>query len=191
MPDHRWPSGAFNNLNTLSITNFEVVQSTGANEGPRSSGAPVVSAGPDFLTPPGTAVTLAGSVLYTNTSAVSNRWTLYSGPGQVTFSDAQKTNTTATFALPGTYTLILKAENGIHTPGYDAVVVTVTDSIQLRIRRTGTNLALEWQGGRPPYTIERATTLPATQWQSILTTNGTNLVIGPGSGPSFFRVKGQ
>ena len=40
-PDDRWPSGAFDHLSSISVTNFEVIQSTGPNEGPRT---PSVSA---------------------------------------------------------------------------------------------------------------------------------------------------
>ena len=36
-PDDRWPAGCFDHFNTISITNFEVIQTTGPNEGPRSS----------------------------------------------------------------------------------------------------------------------------------------------------------
>jgi hypothetical protein len=40
-PDDRWPPGAFDHLSSISVTNFEVIQTTGPNEGPR---APSVSA---------------------------------------------------------------------------------------------------------------------------------------------------
>lgn len=35
-PDDRYPSDAFSNLSSVSINNFEVVQTTGPNEGPRA-----------------------------------------------------------------------------------------------------------------------------------------------------------
>lgn len=35
-PDDRYPEDAFSNLSTIAITNFEVVQTTGPNEGPRA-----------------------------------------------------------------------------------------------------------------------------------------------------------
>ena len=44
-PDDRWPAGCFNHLTSVAVTNFEVVQSTGPNEGPRSAGAPMANAG--------------------------------------------------------------------------------------------------------------------------------------------------
>ena len=46
-PDDRWPPGCFNHLTSISTTNFEVIQTTGTNEGPRSPGAPAANAGPD------------------------------------------------------------------------------------------------------------------------------------------------
>ena len=39
-PDDRFPSNAFDDLSSIVISNFEVVQSTGATQGPRSPGAP-------------------------------------------------------------------------------------------------------------------------------------------------------
>jgi hypothetical protein len=191
VPDNRWPSGAFSHFSSLSVTNFEVVQSTGPTEGPRSPGAPQVSAGADIATRVGVAVSLTGTVVYTNPAPLTTTWSVYSGPGQVTFSNPSVTNATANFTLPGTYTLMLKADDGVHTPAFDAVVVTVSDAIQLRMRRNGTNAMLEWQGGTPPYTVEKATTLAAAQWQPFVTTNGTNLALGSLAGSAFFRVRGQ
>ena len=46
-PDDRFASNAFDNLSSITIDNFEVIQTTGANEGPRSPGAPTVDAGSD------------------------------------------------------------------------------------------------------------------------------------------------
>ena len=37
-PDDRWPAKCFDRLQTISITNFEVIQTTGPNEGLRSAG---------------------------------------------------------------------------------------------------------------------------------------------------------
>src|SRR5205085_2567875 len=147
--------------------------------------------GLDFSTSTGVPVSLHGSVVYTNTAPLTNSWSLYSGPAPVTFLNSFSTNATVTFNAPGTYTLMLKADNGIHTSAYDAVVVTVTDTIQLRMRRSGTNVMLEWQGGNAPYTVEKATTPSSTQWQSLLTTNGTNLTLTSTIGSAFFRVRGQ
>ena len=46
-PDDRFSSNAFDNLSSIDVSNFEVIQTTGPTEGPRSPGAPTVNAGPD------------------------------------------------------------------------------------------------------------------------------------------------
>jgi len=46
-PDDRWSANCFDHLAIISIDNFEVIQTTGPTEGPRSPGAPTVDAGPD------------------------------------------------------------------------------------------------------------------------------------------------
>src|SRR3954467_14506846 len=46
-PDDRFATNAFDNLSSINVSNFEVVQSTGLNEGPRSAGAPTANAGTD------------------------------------------------------------------------------------------------------------------------------------------------
>src|SRR5204863_7148909 len=52
-PDDRFSATAFDHLSTITIDNFEVIATTGPDEGPRSPGAPVVDAGPDqFLEHP-------------------------------------------------------------------------------------------------------------------------------------------
>ena len=190
VPDDRW-TNAFNHLSSVGITNFEVIQSTGATQGPRSPGAPVAYAGADQFIPFGLAAQLQGLVAFTNTPT-TNLWKLYSGPGTVTFGNASQTNTTATFSAPGTYTLLLSGEDGVHAVAYDAMVVTVSPIITLTIARTGTNAALSWSGGNPPFTLEKATNLTAQPlaWTTLLTTNGTNAQIPISASPQFFRVRG-
>jgi hypothetical protein len=104
------------------------VQNTGATGGPRSPGAPTANAGGDQwipLTAPGTVTTsLNGSV--TNTSAVTVNWTLYSGPAAITIGNTAQAVTTATFPVPGDYTLMLSAADGIHAVAHDAAVIHVT-----------------------------------------------------------------
>ena len=188
-PDNRWAANAFNRLSTISVTNFEVIATTGPTEGPRSPGAPSVNAGTDETLSPGIApIQLRGAVSYTNAAPLVTRWQLYSGPGTVTFGNANATNTTATFSVPGTYTLMLSASNGVHAVVYDAVILTVQDTIQLSIARDGADLAISWVGGRPPYTLQSATELPASQWSSVVTTNGTNISISTSAGRRFYRL---
>ena len=188
-PDDRWPAGAFDHLSSISVTNFEVIQTTGPTQGPRSPGVPLVNAAADQIVPLGQSVQLQGAVLYTNTTPLATRWQLYSGPGTVTFSDANQTNSTATFSAAGVYTLMLSASNGVHTTAFDAVVITVQDTLRLTIARSGANVALGWTGGRSPYTVQACADLAIGQWTSILTTNGTNARVPMPTTARFFRVR--
>jgi hypothetical protein len=124
-PDNRFSSSAFSHLSTVDISNFEVIQTTGAGEGPRSPGAPSVDAGPDqFLEWP-VNISLSGSANDPSGRA-SVSWKVYSGPAGVSFANASQPATTATISGPGTYTFVLSADDGTHTVAYDAVVVRVT-----------------------------------------------------------------
>ena len=125
-PDNRFPSGCFNNITTLAISNFEVIQSTGATAGPRSVGAPTVNAGIDQTVSLAAGASLSGAI---TGSAVLAKWYVYpyaAAPGTVTFGNSASTSTSATFGAPGTYTLMLSATDGIHAVAYDAVIITVT-----------------------------------------------------------------
>jgi hypothetical protein len=189
-PDDRWPSGCFDHFTSISITNFEVIQTTGANEGPRSPGAPVANAGPDQTVVFGQPAQLAGVVSFSNTPPVI-RWQSYSGPGTVTFGNAAQTNTTATFSAPGIYTLELSADDGMHAVAYDAAVFTVTSAINVSITRAGTNVNVSWTGGTAPFVVQETGTLPAGSWSDVATTSvqSTNIPLTNTAG--FFRVKGQ
>lgn len=190
-PDDRWPAGCFDRLSTVGITNFEAIVSTGANEGPRSSGAPSANAGADKTTFVGVPMALGGFVNYTGTPPLTVGWKQYSGPTNVSFANPNLTNTTATFTAPGVYTLMLSASNGLHAIAYDAVVINVSQAIVASITKSGTNLNLTWSGGTPPFVIERATNFPATTWKNALTTSVQNASFPITPGPAFFRIRGN
>ena len=143
-PDNRFPDGAFDNLSRIGIENFEIVQTTGPNQGPRSQGAPTVDAGPDRFTE--SSVTLNGTV--NAPSGATVEWKLYSGPSAVVFGNPAQPVTSATFEMPGVYTLMLSAADGVHAVAYDAVVVNVSRRVALanistRVDvRTGQNVAI-------------------------------------------------
>src|SRR3954469_9260350 len=99
-PDDRFASNAFDHLSTIAISNFEVIQTTGPTEGPRSPGAPSVNAGPDLVGEAPATVTLHGTVNDPGRTATV-QWKLYSGPAAVTFSTAQQPTTKVTFNVPG------------------------------------------------------------------------------------------
>ena len=191
-PDDRWPNGVncFNNLASLVVANFEVIQTTGPNEGPRSPGAPTANAGVDRTVSPGAPVNLQGIVSYSNLTPTV-QWKSYSGPGTVTFGNASQTNTTATFNSVGVYTLELSADDGVHAVAYDAVVIMVTNVITVSIQHNGTNVTVNWTGGVAPYTVQWAESLLPATWSDVATmsSNSMNLLITNTTG--FFRVKGQ
>ena len=189
-PDDRWPAGCFDDLTGISATNFEVIQTTGPNEGPRSLGAPMANAGPDQTVPVGVAVTLPGVVTFSNTPPVI-QWKQYSGPGTVTFGNTALTNTTATFSAPGVYTLELSAADGVHAVAYDAAVYTATSGIHLSITPAGTNVNLSWTGGTAPFVVQETSTLPAGSWSDVVTTNAQSVSLPVTNSTEFFRVQGQ
>jgi hypothetical protein len=189
-PDDRWPANCFNDLTGISATNFEVIQTTGPNEGPRSPGAPVANAGPDQTVPVGVPLPLPGVVNFSNAPPVI-QWKMYSGPGTVTFGNAAQTNTMATFSVPGVYTLELSAADGVHAVAYDAAVFTVTSGINLSITPAGTNVNLSWTGGTVPFVVQETSTLPAGSWSDVVTTNAQSVSLPMTNATEFFRIQGQ
>jgi hypothetical protein len=109
----------------------------------------------------------------------------------VTFGNAALTNTTAAFSAPGIYTLELSADDGVHAVAYDAAVITVTNTINVSIARSGTNVNVSWTGGVAPFVVQQTAALPSAVWNNIVTTsvNSTNIPITNTTG--FFRVMGQ
>ncbi len=87
---------------------------------------PVVWAGPNQTNIVPGPVTLLGFAqddgLPTN-DVLSVAWTKLSGPGTVTFSDADETNTMAYFSVPGQYVLQLTANDGVASASSEVIVV--------------------------------------------------------------------
>ncbi|MGD0812874.1 MAG: hypothetical protein ABSA83_04665 [Verrucomicrobiota bacterium] len=190
-PDDRWPANCFDDLTSISITNFEVVQTTGPNGGPRSPGAPAANAGPAQSVVVGEPAQMQGTVAFTG-APPAIQWTLYSGSGTVTFGNATQTNTTATFNTPGVYTLMLSADDSIHAVAYSAVAITVSQGIWMTIARAGANLNLTWTGGSPPYVLQQAPAFPANVWSGAVTTSTQNASLPlTTNGNAYFRVQGQ
>jgi hypothetical protein len=119
------------------------------------------------------------------------QWKLYAGPGPVAFGDATQTNTTATFSIPGVYTLELSADDGVHAVAYDTVALLVTNAITVGIAPAGANVNLTWSGGSPPFVLQRADTLPAAAWAGVLTTSVRTASVPGTNTTGFFRVQGQ
>jgi hypothetical protein len=122
-PDDRFSANAFDNLSSIDVSNFEVIQTTGPTEGPRSPGAPTVNAGAD-QTISALSATLTGTVIDPS-GAATILWTLYSGPASVNIASPNAAVTNVGFTQPGSYTFELSADDGIHAVAYDAAIVNV------------------------------------------------------------------
>ena len=189
-PDDRWGNAFADIANAqIGITNFEVVQTTGPTGGPRSAGGPTANAGPDQAALLASGVPLPGVVNYSG-NPPTILWKQYSGPGTVTFGNASQANTTVNFSAPGTYTLRLSADDGVHAVAYDAVVITVTSGIALGVSANGTNATFTWTGGSPPYVLQQSDSLPAISWDGVVTTSQNSASIALTTSNRFFRVQG-
>jgi hypothetical protein len=186
-PDDRFPEDAFAHLSSIGVGEFEVVQSTGPTEGPRSPGAPAAHAGPDLTVAPNQPLQLQGFVASTLPTTIE--WRSYAGNTAVQFEDATKTNTVVTFSAPGSHTLMLSADDGLHAIGYDAVIVQVTDVLQLRAIRAGTNIQLNWSGGNAPFNIESTPGYPISSWNPVQTTDAREAFFPVANDQQLFRVR--
>ena len=190
VPDDRWASGEFSHLSSISITNFEAIQTTGPSEGPRSPGAPVAHAGSDLVGAPNVPIQLSASV--SNALPVSIRWILYSGPGTVLFDNSKPaTNTTVTFNAPGNYILMLAADDGVHAVAYDALQATISNHLSATINRAGPDANLTWTGSGPNSVVEQSFALGAIPWTPVLTTAVHAATIKLTNQTTFFRIREQ
>jgi hypothetical protein len=167
-PDDRFPAGCFDHLSTIAISNFEVVQSTGATGGPRSPGAPSASAGPDQIVMLGIPVALPGTV----SAPLGNPtilWRTYSGPANAAIANANVAAAGATFGVPGTYTMMLSVDDWTHAVAYDAAVIQVR--LPLTVQPSGLDILVKFpstSGLR--YRVESAGDVASGAW-SILADN--------------------
>ena len=193
-PDDRFPAGAFDHLSTIAISNFEVVQSTGATQGPRSPGAPSASAGGGQTIPFGAVATLQGSITTTGPAPVA-QWRMVSGPGTVSFGNAAQAATTASFSLPGSYMLMLSADDGVHAVAHDAVTIQVVFAAEGFA--SGGDFAVRFPtlAGRT-YRVEENPDLSPTSWTTVagdIAGNGAPIQVpiagAFGLGRRFYRVK--
>jgi hypothetical protein len=122
------------------------------------------------------------------------QWAKYDGPGIVTFANPSAAQTTASFSLPGRYTLLLRGDDGLHTPAYDAVVVHAL--FQHELLRSGADIIVRFPSvlGRQ-YRVERASTPNSGTWLSLAdaipgTGNAVQVMHqnGIAAGQQFYRV---
>ncbi|PYR56190.1 MAG: hypothetical protein DMF91_22500, partial [Acidobacteria bacterium] len=124
-------------LSASKSVNIQVNAGAGANQ------APIPNAGPDqTITLPAQAV-LTGS--YTDDGLpgldVQTTWSKVSGPGTATLAQPAELNTTATFSSPGTYVLMLAANDG---------ALSGTDTLTVTVNPASTNAAIDFTGTTTP-----------------------------------------
>ncbi|HEX9986266.1 MAG TPA: discoidin domain-containing protein [Thermoanaerobaculia bacterium] len=140
---------------------------------------PVVNAGPDQTLELPNGASLAGTIDddgWPRGSTVTSTWTLVSGPGAVTFADATKAATIATFSTPGTYVVRLTATDSRETVS-DEAIVTVHPQNQPPVVNAGPD-----QQFRLPLAAALAGTASDDGWpfgSTLVTT--WSLVSGPGT----------
>ena len=116
---------AIDNNNDPKIIDGKMYEMTTPASG-TSNTAPVVSAGPDqTITLPGNA-SLNGTVsddgLPNPPGTVTTTWSKVSGPGTVTFGNANAVDTTASFSADGVYTLRLTANDSALSSSDDLII---------------------------------------------------------------------
>src|SRR5437868_1424483 len=126
-----WSSTGGTGISGTSITvSFTVVSASPTPTPTPSNQAPVVNAGPDQIVATHS-TGLSGSAtddgLPNPPGALTYLWSKVSGPGSVTFGNAQTPNTTAAFSAGGSYTLKLSASDSART-GTDTIVLTVNNA---------------------------------------------------------------
>ncbi len=140
--------------NTYPVANVTLQSASLSNIGPPANQAPVPNAGSDQLVTLPAVANLSGTAsddgLPAPPTAPSTTWSKFSGPGTVTFGNANLLNTTATFGAAGTYVLRLTASDGLLS-GTDDVTVTVnaggaTGIVSATSGNTPTNVNLTAEG---------------------------------------------
>ena len=107
------------------LTFFDEVTIT-VNAAPPVNQAPTVNAGPDQTVTLPSSASLNGTVMDDGLPAPPNlvtTWSKQSGPGAVTFGNANALSTSASFSQAGTYVLRLTADDGA-LDAFDEVTIT-------------------------------------------------------------------
>ena len=163
-PDNRWPANCFDHLATVSIDNFEVIQTTGPIEGPRSPNPPAVNAGADQVIGIDDIATLSATITAPNGGATTS-WHLYSGPASVQLTNPNNATARASFNASGTYTFMVNVSDNVHAVAHDAVVVKMMPRVRManistrRAVGTGQDVAIAGfiiNGNSPKNVIVRA-----------------------------------
>ncbi len=193
-PDPRFPANAFANLASIVVSDFEVIQTTGAAEGPRSPGAPAISAGADQVVQwPGAVASLAAART-AGTAPVTWTWRTGAGPSAATFSSPATAQTSAMLPAPGAYTLVCGADDGTHAAAWSSLRVEVRVVATVARTPADTRVRFPTAGGqryRVEWRDDPATGAWATLADSVSGTGFEVEIPDPTAGPAarrFYRV---
>jgi uncharacterized protein YjiK len=121
------------NNNDPKIIDGKIFEFTAPSTGPPVNTAPTVNAGPDQTIALPASANLDGTVSDDGLPGpLTTTWTKDSGPGTVTFGNANSVDTTASFSAAGTYVLQLLADDS---------ALTSTDTVTITVNPPGTNQA--------------------------------------------------
>lgn len=122
----------------LTLT-YASSDSTTPPPGGSTNQAPVVDAGSDQTILPAQKANLKGSVTDDGQpGAMTTTWSMVSGPGTVTFSNASALETTAQFSKSGTYVLQLTANDG---------AISASDQLTVNVGVQGGSVVKSFQNG--------------------------------------------
>jgi PA14 domain-containing protein/K319-like protein len=140
--------------------------------------APIVDAGVDQVVTSPATTTLTGTATDDGNPVppgqLTTSWSLASGPASVTFSTANAQSTSATFSVPGTYTIRLSAFDGQATSSDDVTVIADAPAgsgagllaqyfndagsgvyfTALALTRTDTTVDFDWASGAPDPVVQ-------------------------------------
>lgn len=85
----------------------------------------------------------------------------------------------------------LSASDGIHAVAYDAMVVTVTNTVTVSIGTSGSSVELNWQGGIGPYVVQATGQLSPPAWHNVVTTSVQNASVPLTNTTEYFRILSQ
>lgn len=133
--------------------------------------APRVSAGPDMTVTLPNSASLAGSVTDDGRpnppAAVTAAWTKVSGPGTVTFAQANSASTTATFSAEGSYVLRLTGNDSSLSASDDvAIAVAAAGTLDVPVR-AGTDDAEQKSGSTATVGDDLELTTDGTTVQTV------------------------
>jgi uncharacterized repeat protein (TIGR03803 family) len=116
------------------------------------------------------------------------------GPAWLTITPDGTLSGTPAFPDIGTnnFAVSLADTNGWSSAATMRIAVVPSPFITLTISCQGTNLCLNWSGGKAPYQVQMGGTPASPLWQTIAgPMTNTTLILSPTSSAGFYRVQGQ